>query len=157
MDTGSDQTQTPDGNDPEVCTRCAVRGCDGFECRPKPEPWSKKTKRGPKPKTKRKGTAGRHWSWGHLNVFQPVHKWTIRGRLIRPTLRRTIPGCIYYAMKRIARGSDRLVHRAALEDGLGELTIQPTFPRVQAELRLLAQLGVIKRTKHPKTKKRRRP
>src|SRR6266576_3006439 len=87
--------------------------------KPKPEPWTKKKKRKvTKPKrkrTRRHGVSGRRWSWGHINDFQPVYRWTIAGRLVRPTLRTTIPGCIYYAMKRIKRGSDAKVHRAACE------------------------------------------
>lgn len=115
---------------------------------PKRTPWTK-----PKPvvkRSRRHGASGRKWTWGYLNIFQPVSKWTIHGRLIRPTTRDTIPGCVYYAIKRIKRGSDALVHRAACEDGLRSLTRQKTYPRVQAELRLLARLGVIKRTKHLK-------
>jgi hypothetical protein len=150
MDPSSDETQTPDHQDqapPEVV-------------KPKPEPWTKKRTRKPKPKPKprtaRHGVAGRHWTWKHLNVFQPVHKWTVYGRLVRPTLRTTIPGCIYYAMKRVKRGSDVRVHKAAIEDGLEALTVQNTLWRVQKELRLLAKLGVIKRKKHPKTQRRRK-
>jgi hypothetical protein len=123
--------------------------------RPKPRPWTKKpktkTKKGKRRTTFRHGVLGRKWSWGHVNTFQPTTKWTVRGRLIRPTTRGTIPGCIYYAIKRIKRGSDRAVLQAAIEDGLQEMTIQPLFRRVQVELRLLAKLGVIKRTKHPKS------
>lgn len=112
----------------------------------KPEPWTKRT---PVPRrrtrTRRHGITGRKWTWGYVNVFQPVHKWTVRGRLVRPTLRTTIPGCIYYAMKRVKRGTDDRIHRAALDDGLETLTVQPTFSRVQKELRLLQKLGVITR------------
>lgn len=147
MDSNPDVAQTPDGEGqaqpPEVV-------------RPKPEPWTKKKRKTvKKPKrnrTRRHGVAGRKWTWGLLNVFQPVRRWTMQGRLVRPTLRTTIPGCIYYAMKRIKRGNDARVHRAAIEDGLELLTIQPTFRRVQTELRMLAKLGVITRTKHPKTR-----
>jgi hypothetical protein len=123
--------------------------------KPKPEPWTKKRKKiKPKRKrTRRHGISGRKWTWGHINIFQPVHRWTLQGRLVRPTLRRTIPGCIYYAMKRIKRGTDVRVHQAACDDGLELLTIQPTMKRVQTELRMLAKLGVITRTKHPKTRR----
>lgn len=148
------QTVT-DPNPPslQTCPTCGVVGCDGFTCRPKPEPWTRKRKRTKKKTTKRHGLVGRKWTWNILNTFQKTSKWTVRGRLIRPTLRNTIPGCIYYAMKRIKRGTDARVHAAACADGLELLTIQPTFRRVQAELRLLAKLKIIKRVSH---KRRRR-
>jgi hypothetical protein len=53
-------------------------------------------------------------------------------------------------MKRIRRGTDARVHQAALDDGLASMTVQPTYRRVQFELRALARLGVIRRVKHPK-------
>ena len=74
-------------------------------------------------------------------------KWTRKGRTIRPAPRNSGIGCIYYAMKRVQKGSDKRVHEAALEDGLAALTTQNTYSLVQNELRTLARLGVIKRTK----------
>lgn len=102
--------------------------------------------------TKRHGVKGRKkWNWGYLNSFRPVHLWTKEGRLIRPVVRTTIPGCIYYAMKRIKRGSDAKVLAAALEDGLRDITTkQATLYRVQVELRLLARLGIVSRTRPKK-------
>lgn len=119
---------------------------------------SKKTRgarRKTKTETKRHGTTGRTWTWGYLNTFQPIRKWTREGRLSRPISRKTIPGCIYYAIKRIKRGTDKKVYDAAIHDGLEALTIQPLYRRVQIELRLLARFGVIKRTKHLKDDRRR--
>lgn len=74
----------------------------------------------------------------------------MEGRLHRPTLRNTINGCIYYAMKRIKKGSDRSVHLAALEDGLADLTVLTGNPQkklVQDELRRLARWKIILRTR----------
>lgn len=146
--TGNEIDPTPDASQ-------AIADPPPTEVVDKPEPWTKKRKARKKKwrRTKRRGIAGRKWSWGYINVFQPVRRWSIKGRLVRPTLRSTIAGCVYYAIKRIKRGNDARVHQAAIEDGLEMLTVQQTFPRVQDELRKLARLGVITRSRHPRRRR----
>jgi hypothetical protein len=106
--------------------------------------------------TKRHGIVGRKWTWGYINTFQPVEKWTKQGRLTRPLPRDTIAGCVYYAMRRVKKGTDLRILEAALDEGLAALTVQDMMPRVQRELRVMAKLGVIKRTKSQRKKPKRR-
>lgn len=115
----------------------------------KPEPWTKKRKRKKVKSNYRGGKKGRHWSWGFVNVFRSQEKkWTTYGRLTRPTLRTTIAGCIYYAIRELKKATDRRVYQQAMENGLGEISRNKNlFPRVQKEMRILAAMGIVARAK----------